>query len=78
MKITLDIDEAALRRAAGGLSASPTLLEDLATDPQKVLSKIGITVDDETARRISARASARDRRIRTGAGTAALILHIDT
>jgi hypothetical protein len=49
MKIALDIDEAALRRAAHGLSASPTLLKDLATDPQKVLSKIGITVDDETA-----------------------------
>ncbi len=78
MKIALDIDETALRRAADTLSGSPTLLDDLSTDPQKVLGRIGVTVDDETAKRISARASARVKRTKVGAGAAAVIIHIDT
>lgn len=74
MKIAVDIDEDALRKAAQSLQSS-TLLDDLSKDPKRVLSKLGVSIDDETAKTISARASQRSK---SATGAAAAIIHIDT
>jgi hypothetical protein len=78
MKFAIDIDEDTLRDAAAGLAGSATLLDDLSSDPKKILSKLGVTIDDETAKRISAQASGRAKFAKSPSGAAASIVHIDT
>jgi hypothetical protein len=78
MKFAIDIDEDTLREAAAGLAESTTLLDDLSSDPKKLLSKLGVSIDDETAKRISSQASGRARFAKAPSGAAASIVHIDT
>ncbi len=58
MELVLDSGDAALRQGANSLSQSTDLLGDLAKDPKGLLGKLDLTVDDETAKRISDRAAA--------------------
>ncbi len=78
MKISIDTDEATLKKCANDLAQNPNLLDDLAKNPQGVLGKMGITVDDETAKRISARVGARVALKSAPGAAAAAIVHVDT
>lgn len=78
MKIAIDIDDNQLRKAAENLSQSATLLNDLSADPKQVLGKLGVTIDDDTARRIQQHVSSRVKLRGAPAAAAAAIVHIDT